>query len=200
MKRLCTISLLLLAVSFGMVCAEGEKEEPEASVKKEEAKMKITSNAFKEGEMIPTKFTCDSVDVSPQLSISDVPAETKSLALICDDPDAPMGTWVHWVVYNLSPNLKELPEGISRDLNPVIGTDSSGTATQGMTDFKRLGYGGPCPPRGPAHRYFFKLYALDMMLEFGAEKAKKGVTAKVLTEAMKSHILAEASLMGKYKR
>ncbi|UCD95147.1 MAG: YbhB/YbcL family Raf kinase inhibitor-like protein, partial [Candidatus Zixiibacteriota bacterium] len=110
------------------------------------------------------------------------------------------GTWVHWVIYNLPPDLKEMPEGISRDLTPVIGTDSSGMATHGMTDFRRLGYGGPCPPPGPAHRYFFKLYALDLMLAFDAEKMKKGITAGELTEAMKGHILAEASLMGKYKR
>ena len=200
MKRAYVILLLLLAVSFAMVCGEGEEEKPEAVAEKEEARMKITSNAFKEGETIPIKFTCDSVNVSPQLSLVDAPAEAKSLALICDDPDAPRGTWVHWVIYNLAPGLKEMPEGISKDLNPVIGTDSSGTATQGMTDFGRPGYGGPCPPPGPAHRYFFKLYALDTMLEFDAEKVKKGITAAQLTEAMKGHVLAEASLMGKYKR
>ncbi|MEW5925347.1 MAG: YbhB/YbcL family Raf kinase inhibitor-like protein, partial [Candidatus Zixiibacteriota bacterium] len=158
------------------------------------------SPAFKEGEMIPLKFTCDSFDISPKIVISNVPENTKSLALICDDPDAPMGVWVHWVIFNLPPLVTELPEGISKEITPVIGSDSTVRAVQGINDFRRFGYGGPCPPKGSTHRYFFKLYALDTLLEFGNERIKKGITADDLSHKMEGHILVIAQLMGKYKR
>ena len=150
--------------------------------------IKIKSPAFEEGGVIPRKYTCDGPNVSPPLTWTAVPTETKSLAIICDDPDAPMGTWVHWVVFNLPINVTELPENI-----PAQKTLSNG-AKQGITDFQEIGYGGPCPPSG-THRYYFKLYALDTEINLDA-----GITKKQLLKAMEGHILAEGQLMGKYKR
>jgi len=148
----------------------------------------ITSSAFKEGGMIPSKHTCDSVDVSPPLSWSGVPHMAKSLALICDDPDAPSRTWVHWVLYNIPPDTNSLTEGVPPDSTLPNG------AMHGFSDFKRLGYGGPCPPSG-THRYYFKLYALDTML-----KLEGRVTKQVLLDAMTGHVVAEGALMGRYAR
>ena len=150
--------------------------------------LEITSSAFSEGEMIPVRHTCDGPDVSPDVSWSGVPKTAKSLALICDDPDAPMGTWVHWVLFNIPADAAGLPAEI-----PSSATLANG-ARHGTNDFRRLGYGGPCPPGG-THRYFFKLYALDTELDL-----KSGITKARLVEAMQGHILAEAQLMGKYKR
>lgn len=150
--------------------------------------MQITSSAFSEGEMIPTRHTCDGSDVSPDLAWSGVPDTAKSLALICDDPDAPMGTWVHWVLFNIPAGADGLPAEI-----PSIAALENG-ARHGKNDFRRLGYGGPCPPGG-THRYFFKLYALDAELNLDS-----GITKAQLVQAMQGHILAEAQLMGKYKR
>jgi Raf kinase inhibitor-like YbhB/YbcL family protein len=150
--------------------------------------MQLKSQAFKEGEMIPAKYTCDAEDISPPLSWDTVPGGTKSLALICDDPDAPAGTWVHWVIYDLPADIRELKENIPPQ------KELENTAKQGMTDFRKIGYGGPCPPGG-THRYFFKLYALDAPL-----KLEAGITKAQLLKAMEGHVLAEAKLMGKYKR
>ncbi len=150
--------------------------------------MEIKSSAFGSGEIIPVKYTCDGADFSPPLEWTAGPAGTKSFALICDDPDAPMGTWVHWVIYDLPPTATMLAEGITRD------RELPGGGTQGINDFRRLGYGGPCPPGG-THRYFFKLYALDAALGL-----KPGITKDQLLTAMKGHILAEAQLMGTYRR
>ncbi|HWP90916.1 MAG TPA: YbhB/YbcL family Raf kinase inhibitor-like protein [Thermodesulfobacteriota bacterium] len=151
-------------------------------------KITISSTAFKEGGMIPKRYTCDGPNISPPLSWDSVPVGTKSLALICDDPDAPRGTWVHWVIFNLRANTKELTENI-----PPQQTLPNG-AQQGRNDFGKIGYGGPCPPGG-THRYYFKLYALDneINLEAGATKAE-------LLKAMEGHILAKGQLMGRYKR
>jgi len=151
--------------------------------------IQLTSSAFTEGSSIPTKHTCDGQDVSPQLRWSGVPDAAKSIALICDDPDAPAGTWVHWVLYNLPTSSAELAEGA-----PTTELLSSG-ATQGRNDFGRIGYGGPCPPRGNAHRYYFKLYALDIAVHL-----KAGATKKELLRAMQGHIVSEGQLMGTYKR
>jgi Raf kinase inhibitor-like YbhB/YbcL family protein len=150
----------------------------------------LTSAAFKDGATIQGKYTCDGVDVSPPLAWSGAPAGTRSVALIADDPDAPGGTWVHWVLYNLPAEVSELPENIAK----VESLDLGG-ARQGRNDFRRPGYGGPCPPPGPAHRYFFKLYALDTRLELKAGAQKKDVEA-----AMEGHVLGSAQLMGTYAR
>ncbi len=151
--------------------------------------MQLISSAFKEGSPIPAKYTCDSTNVSPELKWTGAPPTAKSLALIADDPDAPVGTWVHWVLFDLPSNISELPEGLPRTQFIPAG------GKQGLNDFKHLGYGGPCPPPGKAHRYFFKLYALDKQLDL-----KPGITKKDLEQAMQGHILAQAQLMGTYQR
>lgn len=150
--------------------------------------MQITSTAFREGQEIPRKYTCDGEDVSPPLSWTGAPEAAQSFALISDDPDAPGGTWVHWVIYDLPAEVTSLPEDVEPTERPHCG------GVHGITDFRRPGYGGPCPPSG-THRYFFKLYALDTRLGIPAGAAKKK-----LLQAMEGHILAEAQLMGKYSR
>jgi Raf kinase inhibitor-like YbhB/YbcL family protein len=150
--------------------------------------MRIESPAFSEGGAIPRAYTCDGRDVSPALSWSEVPAGTKSLALICDDPDAPAGVWVHWVAYALPPGATGLPEGVP------AAPELSGGGAQGKNDFGKLGYGGPCPPKG-THRYEFKLYAVDAEM-----KLRSGSTKAELLRAMHGHVLAEAKLIGTYTR
>jgi Raf kinase inhibitor-like YbhB/YbcL family protein len=155
---------------------------------KQKMELIIESPVFKEGEIIPSKYTCDGENISPPLSWKNAPAETKSFALLIDDPDAPAGDWVHWIIYNIPAAIHELKEGASsKKLLPK-------EAIEGITDFRKTGYGGPCPPSG-IHRYFFKLYALSTALQLPA-----GVTKKQLLEAMKGHIISEAALIGKYKR
>ena len=151
-------------------------------------KIEVWSSAFGEGDRIPSDFTCDGTDRSPPLEWSGVPANAQSLALIANDPDAPAGDWVHWLVYDLPSSLTRLSAGIPK------GGRLLGGGLQGRTDFGVLGYGGPCPPRG-THRYFFRVYALDAMLHL-----KSGVTKKELLTALQGHILAEGVLMGKYDR
>ena len=151
----------------------------------------LMSGAFAAGGGIPSKHTCDGADVSPALSWSGTPAGTVAFALIADDPDAPAGTWVHWVLFNLPGSLTALPEGVAKtDQLPNLGG-----ALQGRNDFRRTGYGGPCPPPGKPHRYFFKLYALDAALPL-----KAGATKQDVERAMRGHGLAETSLMGTYAR
>ncbi len=149
----------------------------------------LTSSAFKEGDFIPRKYTCEGSDVSPPLQWGIPPAGTHSYVIIADDPDAPVGTWVHWVIYNLPLALRGLPEGIPTNERLTEG------AYQGLNDFKRVGYGGPCPPPGKPHRYYFKLYALERALDLKPRATK----AQVL-QACQGHILAEAQLMGRYGR
>jgi Raf kinase inhibitor-like YbhB/YbcL family protein len=149
----------------------------------------VSSSAFKQGAEIPKQYTCEGQDVSPDLSWSGAPAGTKSFALIADDPDAPVGTWVHWVAYDLPGDSSGLPRGV-----PASDTLSGG-GKQGVNDFRKTGYGGPCPPPGRPHRYFFKLYALDAPTNLKPRAAK----AEVL-RAIEGHVLAQAELMGTYKR
>jgi len=151
--------------------------------------MLVTSTAFRNGEVIPKKYTGDGADVSPPLKWTEPPEGTKSFALICDDPDAPMGTWVHWVIYNLPAGVRELPEGVPAQ------KDLPNGARQGVNDFRKIGYNGPAPPRGSAHRYFFKLYALSSVPNLPA-----GASKKDLLKAMEGQILGQSQLMGKYKR
>lgn len=150
--------------------------------------LQLTSTAVAEGQTIPARYTCDGGDVSSPLAWTDPPEGTKTLAIISDDPDAPMGTWVHWVLYNLPPKTRQLPEAFPADEQLPDGT------RQGRTDFGRTGYGGPCPPSG-THQYFFKLYALDAVLDLAP-----GATAKQLKRAIEGHTLARAVLMGTYRR
>ncbi len=151
------------------------------------------SAAFNSGGAIPQQYTCDGSNVSPPLSWNNIPEDTRSLALIVDDPDAPGKTFVHWLLFNLPPDRDVLPE----DLNVEQHSGDAGqTPLEGTNDFGDQGYGGPCPPRGDdAHRYSFRLYALDTMLDLGA-----GATKRQLTQAMDGHILAEADIMGTYRR
>lgn len=147
-----------------------------------EGNMKLTT-VFANNEKIPSKYTCDGEDLAPELTVTEVPSEAKSLVLIVDDPDAPMGTWVHWVVYNIPTSTvkidaKNLPK----------------EAKEGITDFGRLGWGGPCPPSG-THRYFFKLYAIDTTLDLA-----EGATKSQVEKEIKNHIVEKAELIGLYKR
>ncbi len=150
--------------------------------------MELKSSAFEQGGLIPAKYTCDGPDISPPLSWSDPSAGNKSLALIVDDPDAPSGTWVHWVAWNIPANARALDEDLPKRESLPNGMQ------QGMTDFRRVGYGGPCPPSG-THRYFFKLYALDTTFNLPSSTTKKE-----LEKAMQGHILKQAELIGKYRR
>jgi Raf kinase inhibitor-like YbhB/YbcL family protein len=157
---------------------------------KEQTKMeiKITSPAFQDGGAIPAKYTCDGPNISPPIQWSGSPATTKTFALIVDDPDAPAKIWVHWVVYDLPVSTDHLPENVK----PVEKLPGGGT--QGTNDFKKIGYGGPCPPSG-THRYFFKLYALDI-----ATALNPGATKDELLKTIAGHVLAQGELVGKYKR
>jgi Raf kinase inhibitor-like YbhB/YbcL family protein len=150
--------------------------------------MEIKSSAFKAGESIPSKYTCDNIDVSPQLEWSKVPTGTKTFALICDDPDAPSGTYVHWVVCNIPEKIRQYAENMPK--TEILENDGH----QGKNDFGKTGYGGPCPPSG-THRYYFKIYALDTELDL-----KSGFTKKDLVKFMDGHVLEEGQLMGRYKR
>jgi Raf kinase inhibitor-like YbhB/YbcL family protein len=149
----------------------------------------LKSTAFSNGGEIPRMYTCDGADLSPELNWVDVPAGTHSLALIVDDPDAPVHTWTHWIIWNISAKATVLPEGL-----PQAEVLDNG-ARQGRNDFKRIGYGGPCPPPGKAHRYIFKLYALDARLDL-----KAGASKNDLESAMNRHVLSQTELVGMYRR
>jgi len=174
-------------VLFVFLFLSQSNEQAKAQIKGEE-NMKITSSGFENEGMIPDKYTCDGENISPPLEWNNPPDDTKSFALICDDPDAPMGTWVHWVVYDIPASISKLQENTPPEKRLVNG------GKQGTNDFHKIGYGGPCPPSG-VHRYFFKLYALDDYVDL-----EPGATKEQLLRAMKGHILLEEKLMGKYNR
>ena len=155
-----------------------------------EVEWELTSAAFAQGERIPPKYTGDGQDISPPLSWTDPPEGARELALICDDPDAPMGTWNHWVLYGLAPGVGSLPEGV-----PAEQTVAEPALKQGMNTWPKVGYGGPAPPPGKPHRYQFTVYALDVELDL-----QPGATKDELLGAMQSHILAQATLEGTYSR
>jgi Raf kinase inhibitor-like YbhB/YbcL family protein len=181
--------IFCLLISFVFLCFLQGKDEVHSKMRGgNNMEIKVTSSAFKEGSMIPRQYTCDGEDISPPLAWAGVPEDTKSLALICDDPDAPMGTWVHWVLFNIPAGIKELPAKIPSEKIIENG------AKHGVNDFRKFGYGGPCPPGG-THRYYFKLYALDTEINLDP-----GITKAELLKAMEGHILAEGKLMGRYKR
>lgn len=148
----------------------------------------LSSNAFTEGAMIPQRYSCDGENISPPLFWTGVPSGTRSLALICDDPDAPVGTWDHWVLYNIPADATGLPESVPE--KAVLDTG----AVHGSNSWGRIGYGGPCPPGG-THRYFFKIFALNTLLDL-----KSGATTSQLLETMEGHILGQGQLMGRYRR
>lgn len=172
---------------FGVCgCGSTEAVTPTTAPQKGDKTMALTltSTAFAQGQSIPAKYTCDGQDISPPLHWSDAPAGAQSLALIMDDPDAPAGVWVHWVLFNLPASLHDLPEKAALP----------GGSLEGKNSWGRVGYGGPCPPRG-SHRYFFKLYTLDTKLNLS-----RGASKEQLLAAMEGHILAQAELMGTYSR
>jgi Raf kinase inhibitor-like YbhB/YbcL family protein len=172
------MACILLSLSFDDVFAKAAT-----------AAFELKSSAFQETSEIPKKFTCDGSDVSPPLTWSEPPQGTRSFVLIMDDPDAPAGTWVHWVMYDIRPSLQRLPEAVPKE------ADIKDGGRQGLNDFSRIGYGGPCPPPGKPHRYFFRLYALDQELDLTGDATKADVE-----RAIKGHIVGEAELMGRYHR
>lgn len=176
MKSFCFFfNILIITAALTSVCPAKEVRNM--------GNFKVGSNAFKHNEQIPQKYTCDGDDVNPPLRIESIPLSAKSMALIVDDPDAPGKTWVHWVLWNVAPSTQEIKEdSVPRG------------AVQGMNDFRKNSYGGPCPPSG-THRYFFKLYALDTILEL-----PPGSTKADLESAMKGHIVGQTELMGLYSR
>ncbi len=185
MKRNLTLliglALILIALNG---CGSSRPSQEESA-----AGLQVESGAFRAGEAIPIRHTCDGEDLSPALSWSEPPAGTQSLVVIGDDPDAPVGTWVHWVLFNIPPTTRSLPEGV-----PATQT-VAGVGTHGSNSWRRLGYGGPCPPAGSTHRYYFKVYALDTLLDLAA-----GADKQAVEKAMKGHILAEGQIMGRYSR
>jgi len=185
---LCTsdfrgIAKLILSVAFVFLAAS-------LSVAKDSSgKMELRTTAFRPGSVIPTQFTCSGANISPPLSWTQPPLQTRSFLLIVDDPDAPAGTWVHWVVYNLPASARQLPEHVPP------GETVAGGGEQGVNDFPMNGYGGPCPPPGKPHRYFFRLYALDTILN-----PHPPVHRVDIDITMKGHILAQAEWMGTFAR
>jgi Raf kinase inhibitor-like YbhB/YbcL family protein len=171
-----------LAVVAGMVVGTAGREGTSMA-------FELTSAAFAAGATIPQKHTCDGGDVSPPLAWNDPPSGTKAFALVCEDPDAPAGTWVHWVLYDVPATARSLPEGVAPEPSRPDGS------RQGRNDFKKIGYGGPCPPPGRPHRYFFRLYALDAPtgLEPGATRAE-------LAKAVAAHARGSAEVIGRYGR
>lgn len=177
------INVIILVLLFLFVIGCMSKEEYDME------KILVLAEGFKDGGMIPVDNTCDGKDKSPAISLKGIPEGTKSIVLIMDDPDAPGGTFTHWVLYNIPPDTELLSGGIPRKKT------LSDESMQGMNDFGDSGYGGPCPPRGNPHRYYFKVYALDTMLNIPA-----GASKTEIENAMKNHILENGVLMGKYKR
>jgi len=153
------------------------------------SKIELKTTSFTPGGFIPKRFTCEAADVSPALSWTEPPAGTQSFAIIEDDPDAPSGTFVHWLVYDLPAAFRQVTEGQSRNDQML------GGGRQGTNDFSRTGYNGPCPPPGRPHRYFIRLYALDAKLNL-----RPAATRRELDAAMQGHILAQAELMGRFQR
>src|SRR5947209_1480055 len=190
--RFALIALLLLPSLVGCVRSSPPQPPPQSPTlnqsKSTEAAMQVMSTAFKEGQPIPRQYTCDGVNISPPLEWNGVPKSAKTIAIIADDPDAPSGTFVHWVVYNLPAENIGLVENLPLTENLKAG------GFQGKNDFQKIGYGGPCPPSG-THGYFFKVYALDDELPL-----KAGATKAEVEKAMQGHIVAQTQLMGTYSR
>lgn len=188
MKHDLPLFFILFVVLVITGCRTDSATEPAANLPDGAVTMEITSEAFAAGESIPQKYTCDGDDVSPPLQWNEPPAGTQSFALVSDDPDAPVGTWVHWVRFNIPATTRSLPEAVP------AGAELADGSRHGQNSWNRTDYGGPCPPGG-THRYFFKLYALDTMLNLQSDADKEA-----LLEAMEGHILAQAELMGTYSR
>jgi len=191
MRRRSLVLIILLGLAL-MACAKRPQTTAQSAAtnipKDNKPEIKLASTAFKEGESIPRAYTCDGVNISPPLEWSGVPKTAKTLAIVCDDPDAPGGTWVHWVLYNLPADNIGLVENLPANDNLTAG------GFQGMNDFQKIGYGGPCPPSG-THHYNFRIYALDSDLPL-----KAGATKAETMKAMEGHIVLQGQLMGTYRR
>ena len=181
--RWLLILLVLIAACTQTTTEITTPDEQTETQETEVVSMKLTSPAFEHNAFIPEKFTCEGQDVNPELNIEDVPSAAQSLVLIMDDPDAPPKVWEHWTVFNIPPTTTKIPE------------NSVPEGTQGMNDFKKVEWGGPCPPPGKVHHYNFKLYALDTTLDLDSSATKPDVE-----EAMQDHILEETVLIGTYER
>ncbi len=182
-RTLALLPLFVLVVLALVAPAEVRGQNASSS------KIELKTTSFTPGGFIPKRFTCEAADVSPALAWTDPPTGTQSFAIIEDDPDAPSGTFVHWLVYDLPASYRKLPEALS-------GNDQMpGGGRQGTNDFSRTGYSGPCPPPGKPHRYFIRLYALDAKLNL-----RPAATRNELDSAMQGHILAQAELMGRFQR
>jgi Raf kinase inhibitor-like YbhB/YbcL family protein len=178
--------LVIFVAAAALITACAGKAIPPSFAPGASASITVTSSAFQEGAPIPQKYSCDGENVNPAIHWSGTPGSAKSLALIVEDPDAPGGTFYHWVVYNLPPGTTEITEGLPKD---------DKTFTQGKSSFQQAGYGGPCPPKGSPHHYRFKVYALDLDPALPA-----GLNAKGLQQAIDGHVLAQGQLMGTYQR
>lgn len=176
------IAIGVLAVMFFVVGAPADNQSDNLEVQVKSINMRILSAVFNDGENIPPKFTCDGDNTLPGFSVSGVPEQSKSLVFIMDDPDSPTGTWDHWIIFNVSPDTKEIAEG------------KEPAGIRGKNSWGEIGYGGPCPGRG-SHRYFFKVYALDSMIDLS-----EGTDKSTLLETMQGHILDSAELMGRYEK
>jgi hypothetical protein len=182
--------LLIVSASIAvMLFSHRDVLASSSSAKEPSMTFTISSQSFANGGDITKKFTCDGADVSPQFSWTDPPSGTATFALLADDPDAPVGNWNHWTAWNLPATLRGLPENVRKDAHLHDGTE------QGRNDFRKTGYNGPCPPPGKPHRYYFKLFALDVKLDLPSTASKKELEA-----AMQGHILASAEWMGRYGR
>jgi hypothetical protein len=186
MRRYVQIGAGILLILAALSACQGTQPELQTGPG---TALQLESSAFEDQGAIPQRFTCDGEDLSPPLSWSEPPTGTQSLVLLFDDPDAPVGTWDHWTLFNIGATLRSLPEGIPADA--VV----TGIGMHGSNSWRRLGYGGPCPPKGRTHRYFFKLYALDTLLDLGTGAGKAEIE-----KAMKGHVLAQGQLMGRYGR
>lgn len=190
--RTTASAFTILSLMALLGCSNGRRQlspEPPAQQSPDrKSEIQLTSSAFKEGQPIPRQYTCDGVNVSPPLEWTGVPKTAKTIAIIADDPDAPAGTWVHWVLYNLPAENIGLVENLPASENLQAG------GFQGKNDFEKIGYGGPCPPSG-THRYFFKVYAVDSELPL-----KAGATKTEVEKALEGHVVAQGQLMGKYSK
>jgi Raf kinase inhibitor-like YbhB/YbcL family protein len=185
--RIIALILLVIVISAAWIIERRSSRNRDIVDAGTIAALTITSSSFSDGGVIPPKFTCDGGDVSPQLTVSAPPASARSFALIVEDPDAPVGSFVHWLAFNFPTTLRDLPEGASAHSETMQG------AVQGKNDFDKVGYGGPCPPGKKPHHYIFRIYALDNILQL-----PDGATKSDLTGAARGHVLAEGKIVGLY--
>lgn len=184
--RYTQFAILVLVLCMSLAACGADAAPPVSTT---DTTFPLESDAFADGAIIPQRYTCDGEDISPPLAWGEVPAGTESLVLIVDDPDAPVGTWDHWIVFNIAASVQSLPAGIPAD------ETVTGVGTHGKNGWQRLGYGGPCPPGTSEHRYQFRLYALDTRLDLDP-----GATKRQVVDAMEGHVLGHGELTARYGR